>query len=562
MDLEPKAIGLFLNLALAIINLQSVRLEPSMSFEAYKKLKMSDPLTRNLYDFIAYFQGYRVSMAEKESVSDLLRLAFLSVSLSNDTYNFNRLFERHAKDGTLSNTQNGVSLLMHNYGYSEDEARQILKQEVLVIEEKLLEGYRKWEGSDATKSDDLRIYVVLLILATGGYNYWQASCAQGSSSNAAASTEDGARSIGRCSDKLLHLEGYPGPVGFSQAVPPGPEACSSSPNAPNIETIRGNEEPKKLRNEKISEHDILAPFQKADGENICMKPFDYTRSLPGKDTVSKVIMSLRPWLNVSDTSVLALTDIMIMLQNSSLMLDDIEDGSQLRRGAPAAHVKYGLSQTVNSTTYVLAKVFFEAQKGLRPDCMRVLCEELQTLTMGQGLDLHLTFNKKCPSVREYLVMIDHKTGGFFRLMLRVMEIEADGTPNPDLQHLITLLGRYYQIKDDYQNLASNEYTAKKGFCDDLSEGKFSFPLIHLLENSPNTGMLYKLIFERESGYKGDISEETKEFILSEMRCVGSLEHTLDVLTNLFNSIWETVVKVEETLGSNKKFKALCLLLKL
>lgn len=88
--------------------------------------------------------------------------------------------------------------------------------------------------------------------------------------------------------------------------------------------------------------------------------------------------------------------------------------------------------------------------------LRILTEELQTLTLGQALDLNWTFNKKCPSVNEYLVMIDHKTGGFFRLMLRIMEIEANATPNEELGHLITLLGRYYQIRDDYQNIASDE----------------------------------------------------------------------------------------------------------
>ena len=54
-------------------------------------------------------------------------------------------------------------------------------------------------------------------------------------------------------------------------------------------------------------------------------------------------------------------------------------------------------------------------------------------------------------------MVDNKTGGFFRLALRLMEADASNlsTP-PSLLHLSTLLGRYYQIRDDYQNLASDE----------------------------------------------------------------------------------------------------------
>lgn len=59
----------------------------------------------------------------------------------------------------------------------------------------------------------------------------------------------------------------------------------------------------------------------ADPLQICMEPFEYTRSLPGKNTVGKVIESLRPWLNISDHSAVVLTDVMTMLQNSSLMYD-------------------------------------------------------------------------------------------------------------------------------------------------------------------------------------------------------------------------------------------------
>ncbi|KAE8312107.1 isoprenoid synthase domain-containing protein [Aspergillus transmontanensis] len=315
-------------------------------------------------------------------------------------------------------------------------------------------------------------------------------------------------------------------------------------------------------NRPDTRYDILAPFTKADAEKICMEPFEYTRSLPGKNTVGKVIESLRPWLNISDHSAAVLTDVMTMLQNSSLMLDDIEDGSQLRRGAPAAHVKYGASQTINSTTYIIAKVVSEVQTHLRPECTKVLSEELQTLTLGQALDLNWTFNKKCPSVNEYLVMIDHKTGGFFRLMLRIMEIEAHATPNNELRHLITLLGRYYQIRDDYQNIASDEYTAKKGFCDDLSEGKFSFPLIHLLENSPNASTLHRMIFDRQPVEEGEMSEETKSYIISQMKEVGSLDYTQEVLNSLFSYIWETIERTEEAMGENMGFKALCQTLKL
>ena len=56
-----------------------------------------------------------------------------------------------------------------------------------------------------------------------------------------------------------------------------------------------------------------------------------------------------------------------MLHNASLLLDDIEDGSELRRGAPTAHKVFGEALTINSANYLyfvalekvlLIKIFF------------------------------------------------------------------------------------------------------------------------------------------------------------------------------------------------------------
>jgi geranylgeranyl diphosphate synthase type 3 len=42
------------------------------------------------------------------------------------------------------------------------------------------------------------------------------------------------------------------------------------------------------------------------------------------------------------------------------------------------------------------------------------------------------------------------------MALRLMQVEARAEPCQDLSHLITLMGRYYQIRDDYLNLTSQE----------------------------------------------------------------------------------------------------------
>lgn len=65
----------------------------------------------------------------------------------------------------------------------------------------------------------------------------------------------------------------------------------------------------------------------------------------------------------------------------------------------------------------------------------------------------------------------------------------------DYVPLANLIGVIFQIRDDYMNLQSTQvrsrlrsrvedadlrmqYADNKGYCEDLSEGKFSFPVVH------------------------------------------------------------------------------------
>lgn len=47
-------------------------------------------------------------------------------------------------------------------------------------------------------------------------------------------------------------------------------------------------------------------------------------------------------------------------------------------------------------------------------------------------------------------------------------------------NLVKLLGLFFQIRDDYANLCFDEYAENKSFGEDLTEGKFSFPIIHAI----------------------------------------------------------------------------------
>lgn len=79
-------------------------------------------------------------------------------------------------------------------------------------------------------------------------------------------------------------------------------------------------------------------------------------------------------------------------------------------------------------------------------------QELLSLHRGQGMDLFWRDSLSTPTEEEYIDMISNKTGGLFRLIVRLMqELSA---VDMDLVPIANLLGIIFQIQDDYKNLAS------------------------------------------------------------------------------------------------------------
>jgi geranylgeranyl diphosphate synthase type 3 len=64
----------------------------------------------------------------------------------------------------------------------------------------------------------------------------------------------------------------------------------------------------------------------------------------------------------------------------------------------------------------------------------------------------------------------------------------------DYVPLVNLIGILFQIRDDYQNLQDTQYTNNKGLCEDITEGKFSFPIIHAILTRPDDRQLISTCF--------------------------------------------------------------------
>jgi geranylgeranyl diphosphate synthase type 3 len=109
--------------------------------------------------------------------------------------------------------------------------------------------------------------------------------------------------------------------------------------------------------------------------------------------------------------------------------------------------------------------------------------------------------------------------------------------------LVNLIGIIFQIRDDYQNLSSPEYLQNKGLCEDLTEGKFSFPIIHSIRAKPGNMQLLNILKQKTD------DEQVKRYAVSYMEGTGSFEYCRRVLNTLTD---RARVLVQELDSGSKK----------
>ncbi|KAL9620401.1 MAG: hypothetical protein Q9160_005101 [Pyrenula sp. 1 TL-2023] len=240
------------------------------------------------------------------------------------------------------------------------------------------------------------------------------------------------------------------------------------------------------------------------GEELVLEPYRYVSSLPSKGVRDMLIDGINLWLGVSPKTSSIIRSVIKMIHNSSIMLDDLQDGSKLRRGSPSAHVVFGEAQTINSATFQYVQAIAELRKLPNPLCLEIFIDEMRSLFVGQGMIIR----------------------------------SPKGPTKADVK----------------------QYTAQKGFCEDLDEGKFSLPLIHALAHTNRGLQLRGLLRQRRR--KGHCTVEQKHLILTQMREAGSLEYVLHMLQALETELDCEVGRLERVFGQvNHEIRLMLTLLK-
>jgi len=269
-------------------------------------------------------------------------------------------------------------------------------------------------------------------------------------------------------------------------------------------------------------------------EGIILRPYTHLLERPGKNIRNTLLNAFNVWLQVPEKPLTIICDVIQMLHNASLLLDDIEDGSELRRGAPTAHKVFGEALTINSANYLYFVALEKVLELNNAEAVKIYTEQMLELHRGQGMEIHWREEGVCPSEEEYRTMVIQKTGGLFNLAVRMMQLfQTKSDPilaEYNYGELANLMGLYFQIRDDYANLVLDEYTQTKTFAEDLTEGKYNFPIIHAIRNFPGDNKVQSILKQRTH----DI--ELKKYCCSLLEASGSFEYSKITLGELDDRI--------------------------
>jgi geranylgeranyl diphosphate synthase, type II len=212
-----------------------------------------------------------------------------------------------------------------------------------------------------------------------------------------------------------------------------------------------------------------------------------------------------------------------IFQHWILIHDDIEDDSELRRGAPALHKKYDWTLALNAGDALHAimwgALLRNREKLSERKTLRVMDEfftMVSKTTEGQHIELGWVVGNRWDLTEEdYFTMCTNKTSWYTVIGPLRLGGVVGGADEASLKLFVEAgkkLGVGFQIHDDILNLSGDQSKYGKEIGDDLLEGKRTLMLIRLLslcsdDEREKVRQVFRLPRERrrkEAGYVMDL----------------------------------------------------------
>jgi geranylgeranyl diphosphate synthase, type I len=188
-----------------------------------------------------------------------------------------------------------------------------------------------------------------------------------------------------------------------------------------------------------------------------------------------------------------------LLHNFSLLHDDIQDESRMRRGRPTVWWLWGKPQAINAGDGLFAIAHLALTRlpergvplGRAWAAFQAFDQTCLDLTRGQHLDMRFE-NRLDVTVAEYFEMVHGKTAALIATATFLGALLAGGAADTVEQYRSFghHLGVAFQIRDDLLGIWGDEALIGKSTSMDIETRKKTLPVVYGLQKSPALRKLY------------------------------------------------------------------------
>lgn len=234
--------------------------------------------------------------------------------------------------------------------------------------------------------------------------------------------------------------------------------------------------------------------------------------------------------------VIRLASIIELFHNFTLIHDDIEDNSEFRRGEPTLHISYGIPIALNSGDALYTLVWEKLANVTLPpkkliELQKLYVHAFKCVVDGQGIELSWYKKKRFDiNDKEYFDMINGKTAALIGLSCEVGAFcgKANKKTRRSLRNFGEKIGAAFQIHDDILNIIGSFEKYQKEIGGDISEGKRSLMIVHLLQHASDSEKSKVIrVIDSHSKNQDDISE-----VIRLLQKYGSVKHAQDTAYRL------------------------------
>ncbi|KAK6537974.1 hypothetical protein TWF694_010867 [Orbilia ellipsospora] len=307
----------------------------------YRKVDVGSWLSTTL---ACYGMGIKLTTDELKSLAEIEDAWGNSYVIINDYFSFDKEHDEllQSRGTKLSNC---ILLYMKWEKLDVEAAKAAAKKQNQYWEQKFSKLVGEYLDNRTGHNPDVLRYLLALCYMLSGAAAWSAVCP-------------------RYNERLT-----PGSYQFSMPARPEPGGADTRFEGEEVSENDTNSSIPSSRSSDTSAS-VEAPSRKSLlGFQHLLAPYEYTIAVPSKGIRETFVDAINLWFGIPVETISSIKNIAKVLHTASLLLDDVEDNSPLRRGQDAAHIIYGEAQTVNSANYLIIWAMSEINKLGNPACL-------------------------------------------------------------------------------------------------------------------------------------------------------------------------------------------------